>query len=135
MLGTQVIFLLFVMFRLIYKGVPFLELFQYSSTGYGYDAGTGSPRLALQRDTLGFIRATLPIRAAVCNGTSLKSRNSQTCPARFRISELGNQVQILRLTNYSHWYSCLRWFMAVCVCVWGGGQGGGGVKYSQMFNR
>ena len=41
-----------------------------------------------------FIRAKLPICAAFCSGTGLKSRNSQTCPTRLIISKLGNQVQI-----------------------------------------
>ena len=44
--------------------------------------------------TAEFTRAKLPICAAFCSGTGLISRNSQTCPTRFRISELGNQVQI-----------------------------------------
>ena len=74
----------------------------------------------LQRDTLGFIRVKLPICAAYCSGTGLRSRNSQTCTTRFRISELGNLVQSfrhfrygvsVRLTNHSYWDSCLRWFM------------------------
>ena len=33
---------------------------------------------------------------AFFSGTGLRSRNYQTCPTRFRISELGNQVQISR---------------------------------------
>ena len=82
----------------------------------------GSPRLALQRDTLGFSRVKLPISAAFWSGTGLRSRNSQTCTTRFRISELGYLVQIfrhfrygvsVRLTNHSYWDSCLRWFMWV----------------------
>ena len=57
-----------------------------------------SPRLALQMGTSGFTRAKLPIRAAFCSGTGLglRSHNSQTCPTRFCLSELGNQVQIFR---------------------------------------
>ena len=80
-----------------------------------------SPRLALQWDTLGFTRAKLPICAAFC----LRFRNSHNLPHHFRISELGNQIQIfdtferVTLTNYSHWDSCLRWLM--------------GVKNPQMF--
>ena len=33
----------------------------------------GSPRLALQRDTLGFTRVKLPVCAAFCSGTGLRS--------------------------------------------------------------
>ena len=82
----------------------------------------GSPRLALQKDTLWFTRVKLPVCTAFCSGTGLRSRNSQTCTTRFRISELGNRVQICRhfrygvsgqLTNHSYWDSCLRWFMGV----------------------
>ena len=86
----------------------------------------GSPRLALQRDTLGFTRVKLPVCAAFCSSTGLRSRNSQTCTTRFRISELGNLVQFfrhfrygasVRLTNHSYmyWDSCLRWFMGVKI--------------------
>ena len=80
----------------------------------------GSPRLALQSDTLGIIRVKLPICASSCSGTGLRSRNIQTCTIRFRISELGNLVQIfrqfrygvsVRLKNHSYWDSCLRLFM------------------------
>ena len=84
----------------------------------------GSPRLALQRDTLGFTRVKVPVCTAFCSGTSLRSRNSQTFTTRFRISELGNLVQMfrhfryvvsVRLTNHSYWDSCLRWFMGVKI--------------------
>ena len=80
----------------------------------------GFPRLTLQRDTLGFTRVQLPICAAFCSGAGLRSRNSQTCPTRFRISELGNPVQIVRRFRYgvsvrltNHRDSGLRWFMGV----------------------
>ena len=83
----------------------------------------GSPRLALQRDTLGFTRAKLHICAAFWSGTGLKSLNSQTCSTRFRVSDsnvltLSTGISV-RLTHYSHWNSCLKWFI--------------GVKNSQIF--
>ena len=68
----------------------------------------GSTRLALQRDTLGFTRVKLSVCAAFFSGTGVRSRNSQTCTTRFHISELGNLVQMFRLTNHSYWDSCLR---------------------------
>ena len=52
------------------------------------------------------------------------SHNSQTCTTRFRISELGNLVQIFRhfrfgvserLTNYSYWDNSLRWIIWVKI--------------------
>ena len=78
----------------------------------------GSPRLALQRDTLWFIRVKLPICAPFCSGTGLRSRNSQTL--------LGNLVQIfrqfrygvsVRLTNHSYWDSCLRLSMGFKIML------------------
>ena len=80
------------------------------------------PPSGTAEDTLWFNRIKLPVCAAFCSGTDLRSRNSQTCTTRFRISELGNLVQMfshfrygvsVRLTNHSYWDSCLRWFMAV----------------------
>ena len=82
----------------------------------------GSPRLALQRVTLGFTRVKLPICAAFRSGTGLRSPNSKICTSSFRISEMGNLVQIfkhfrygvsVRLTNHSYLDRCLRWFMGV----------------------
>ena len=70
------------------------------------------------------VRVKLPVCAAFCSGTGLRSRNSQTCTTRFRISDLGNLVQIfrhfrygasVRLTNHSYWDRCLRWFMRVKI--------------------
>ena len=84
----------------------------------------GCPHLALQRDTLGFTRVKLPVCAAFCSGTALRSHNFQTCTTRFRILELGNLVQIFRhfrygvsvqLTNHSYWDSCLRWYMGIRI--------------------
>ena len=84
----------------------------------------GSPGLALQRDTLGFTRVKLPVCAAFCSGTGLRSGNSQTCATRFCISELGSLVQVfrhfryavsVRLTNHSYGDSCLRCFMGVKI--------------------
>ena len=46
-----------------------------------------------QRVTLGFTRVKITTCAAFCSGTGLRSRNSQSCTTRFRISELGNLVQ------------------------------------------
>ena len=89
----------------------YLGNLQYSSTGYG--VGSGSACLALHWDTLGFTRAKLPICAAFCSGSGLRTCNSQTCGTCFRISDLRYQVQILRLTNYSHWDSCWSLFMGV----------------------
>ena len=69
-------------------------------------------------------RLKLPVCAAFCSGTGLRSRNSQTCTTRFRISELGNLVQMfrhfrygvsVRLTNHSYRDSCFRWFMGVKI--------------------
>ena len=93
----------------------YLGNLQYSSTGYG--VGSGSACLALHWDTLGFTRAKLPICAAFCSGSGLRTCNSQTCGTCFRISDLRYQVQILRLTNYSHWDSCWRLFMGGKICV------------------
>ena len=69
-------------------------------------------------------RVKLPVCAAFCSGTGLRSRNSQTCTTRFRISELGNLVQMfrhfrygvsVRLINHSYRDCCLRWFMEVKI--------------------
>ena len=69
-----------------------------------------------RRTHLGFtsLRAKLHMCVAFCSGAGLSFRNSQICPTRFRISELGNLVQIFRHSigpkSHSHLDNCLMWF-------------------------
>ena len=58
-----------------------------------------SPSGTAEGHFIGFTRAKLPVCATFCSGTGLRSRNYQTCPTRFRISKLGNQVQIFDTFN------------------------------------